>query len=44
MTCYIAATMRKYKVVDHLEVKLSGGRLVKAVVKAVVGTTDGIHL
>jgi hypothetical protein len=35
---------RKYKVGDHLEVKLSGGRIVEAVVKAVVDTTDGLRL
>ena len=35
--------MRKYKVGDQLEVKLSGGRIVEAVVKAVVDTTDGIR-
>jgi hypothetical protein len=35
MTFYIAGTMRKYKVGDHLEVKLSGGRIVNAVIKAV---------
>jgi len=32
MTCYIAATMRKYKVGDDLMVKLSGGRIAEATV------------
>lgn len=36
--------MRKYRVADHLLVKLSGGRIVEATVKAVVDTTDGLHL
>ena len=36
--------MRKYKVGDQLEVKLSGGRLVKAVAKAVVDTSEGLRL
>jgi hypothetical protein len=35
MTCYIAATMSKYKVGDHMLVKLSGGRIVEATVKAI---------
>jgi len=44
MTCYIAGTLRKYKVGDHVLVKLSGGRIVEATVKAVVETTDGVRL
>jgi hypothetical protein len=36
--------MRKYKVGDHLLVKLSGGRIVQATIKAVVETTEGIRL
>jgi hypothetical protein len=44
MRCYIAATMRKYKVGDHLQVTLSGGRIVEATVKAVVETTEGVRL
>ncbi len=44
MTCYIAATMPKHKVGDHLLVKLSGGRIVKAVVKAITESTDGVRL
>ena len=44
MTCYIAATMPKHKVGDHLLVKLSGGRIVEATVKAVVEHTDGKRL
>jgi hypothetical protein len=36
--------MPKYKVGDHLRVKLSGGRMVEAEVKAVVNKTDGIRL
>jgi hypothetical protein len=36
--------MRKYKVGDHLDVKLSGGRIVDATVKAVIERTDGKRL
>jgi hypothetical protein len=36
--------MRKYKVGDHLLVKLSGGRIVEATVKAAVETTEGVRL
>jgi hypothetical protein len=36
--------MSKYKVGDHLMVKLSGGRIVEATVKTVVDETDGIRL
>jgi hypothetical protein len=36
--------MRKYKVGDHLWVKLSGGRIVEAVVKAITESTDGVRL
>jgi hypothetical protein len=36
--------MPKYKVGDHVLVKLSGGRIVEATVKAVVDTTDGTRL
>ena len=36
--------MRKHKLGDHLVVKLSGGRIVEATVKAVVNNTDGIRL
>jgi hypothetical protein len=36
--------MRKYKVGDHLLVKLTSGRIVEATVKAVVETTDGVRL
>jgi hypothetical protein len=36
--------MRKHKVGDRVEVKLSGGRLVEATVKAVLETTEGIRL
>jgi hypothetical protein len=36
--------MRKYKVGDHLLVKLSGGRIVEATVKAIVETTEGVRL
>jgi hypothetical protein len=36
--------MRKYKVGDHLLVKLSGGRIVEATVKAVIETTNGVCL
>jgi hypothetical protein len=43
MTCYIAAIMPKHKVGDHLLVKLSGGRVVEATVRAVVTKTDGIR-
>jgi hypothetical protein len=36
--------MPKYKVGDHLKVKLSGGRIVEATIKAIVDTTDGVRL
>jgi hypothetical protein len=36
--------MRKHKVCDHVLVKLSGGRIVEATVKAIVDTTDGVRL
>ncbi len=35
---------RKYKVGDHVPVKLSGGRIVEATIKAVVETTEGERL
>jgi hypothetical protein len=38
------ATIPKYKVGDHLLVKLSGGRIVGATIKAVVETTEGVRL
>jgi hypothetical protein len=44
MTCYIAATMPKYKLGDHVLVKLSGGRIVEATVKAIVDRTDSVRL
>ena len=44
MTCYIAATMPKHKVGDHVLVKLSGGRIVEAAIKAIVDTTEGVRL
>jgi hypothetical protein len=36
--------MRKYEVGDRLLVKLTGGRIVEATVKAVFETTDGVRL
>jgi hypothetical protein len=36
--------MPKYKVGDRVQVKLSGGRLVEATVKAMRETTDGVRL
>jgi hypothetical protein len=33
-----------YKVDQHVTVKLSGGRLVDAVIKTVIDTTDGVRL
>ena len=36
--------MPKHKVGDHVLVKLSGGRIVEARVKAVIETTDGVRL
>jgi hypothetical protein len=36
--------MPKYKVGDHLLVKLSGGRIVEAAIKALVDTTEGTRL
>jgi hypothetical protein len=44
MTCYIAATMPKHKVGDRVLVKLSGGRIVEATIKALVDTTEGTRL
>lgn len=35
---------RKYNVGDHVQVKLSDGRIVEATVKAVVVTTEGVRL
>jgi len=31
-------------VCDHVLVKLSGGRLVQATIKAIIDTTDGVRL
>jgi hypothetical protein len=39
-----AAIARKYKVGDHLQVKLSGGRIVRGTVKAIIDMTDGVRL
>ena len=36
--------MSDYKLGDHVLVKLSGGRLVQATIKAIVDTTDGVRL
>jgi hypothetical protein len=36
--------MPKYKVGDHVQVKLSGGRIVLATIKAVVETRNGVRL
>ena len=36
--------MPKHKVGDNLRVKLSGGRIVEATIKAVVETTEGVRL
>ena len=36
--------MSDYKVGDHLLVKLSGGRIVEATIRAVVETTEGVRL
>jgi hypothetical protein len=36
--------MRKHKIGDHVLVKLSGGRIVEATVKAIVETTEGVRL
>jgi hypothetical protein len=35
---------RQHKVGDHVLVKLSGGRIVEATIKAVVETTEGARL
>ena len=35
---------REPKVGDHVLVKLSGGRIVEATIKAIVDTTEGIRL
>jgi hypothetical protein len=36
--------MCKHKVGDHVLVKLSGGRIVEATIKAIVDTTEGVRL
>jgi hypothetical protein len=36
--------MPKHKVGDHVLVKLSGGRIVEATIKAIVDTTEGVRL
>jgi hypothetical protein len=36
--------MPKYKVGDHVLVKLSGGRIVEATVKAITESTEGTRL
>jgi hypothetical protein len=36
--------MPKHIVGDHLSVKLSGGRIVEATIKAIVEKTDGVRL
>ena len=36
--------MPKHKVGDHVLVKLSGGSIVEATIKAIVDTTEGIRL
>jgi hypothetical protein len=36
--------MRNYKVGDHVQVKLCGGRIVEATIKAIFETTDGVRL
>ena len=36
--------MRKYKVGDHVLVTLSGGRIVEAIIKAIVDTAEGVRL
>jgi hypothetical protein len=33
-----------HKVGDHVQVKLSGGRIVEATIKAIVDTTEGVRL
>jgi hypothetical protein len=36
--------MRKHKVGDRVQVKLSGGRIVEATIKAMTDSTDGTRL
>jgi len=36
--------MGNYKVGDHVQVKLSGGRIVQATIKAILEKTDGVRL
>jgi hypothetical protein len=36
--------MPKHRVGDHVQVKLSGGRIVEATIKAVVETTEGVRM
>jgi hypothetical protein len=36
--------MPKYKIGDHVLLKLSGGRIVEATIKAIIDTTEGMRL
>ena len=36
--------MLEHKIGDHLLMKLSGGRIVEATIKAVIETTSGVRL
>jgi hypothetical protein len=36
--------MRKHKVGDRVLIKLSGGRIVEATIKAILEKTDGVRL
>jgi hypothetical protein len=36
--------MSDYKVGDHVLLKLSGGRIVEATIKAIVDATEGVRL
>jgi hypothetical protein len=36
--------MRKHKVGNHVQVKLSWGRIVQATIKAILEKTDGVRL
>ena len=36
--------MQKHKVGDHVLVKLPGGRIVEATIKAIIDITDGVRL
>jgi hypothetical protein len=36
--------MLEHKIGDHLLMKLSGGRIIEATIKAIIDTTEGVRL